>query len=103
MVLSATVRPMVGSLALYTTPMAPRPSSPTISYLPILCREVVVIFTYSGCLSSGGEETSGPLPPHGERQNLQFSKNSPLIQPRSMTVDSFDVTLVSSPRAESKQ
>src|SRR5213080_2067373 len=34
MVLTATVRPITGSTALYTTPMAPRPSSPTISYLP---------------------------------------------------------------------
>src|SRR5690242_21393113 len=34
MVFTATVRPMTGSTALYTIPMAPRPSSPTISYLP---------------------------------------------------------------------
>src|SRR5579864_9213549 len=36
MVFTATVRPMTGSTALYTIPMAPRPSSPTISYLPAL-------------------------------------------------------------------
>src|SRR5215472_15049900 len=34
MVLTATVRPMTGSTALKTIPIAPRPSSPTISYLP---------------------------------------------------------------------
>src|SRR5262245_37650157 len=49
MVLRATVRPMVGSLALYTTPMAPRPSSPMISYRPTVCRDMVVL-TLRGCL-----------------------------------------------------
>src|SRR4051812_44615032 len=33
-VLSATTRSMCGSTALYTTPIAPRPSTPWISYLP---------------------------------------------------------------------
>ena len=37
MVFSATKRPMKGSLPLYTTPMAPRPSSSMTSYLPIFC------------------------------------------------------------------
>src|SRR5215813_6165744 len=40
MVLRATVRPMVGSCALYTTPMAPRPNSPIISYLPTVWMDI---------------------------------------------------------------
>lgn len=35
-VFKATVRPTAGSRALKTLPIAPRPSSPTISYLPIV-------------------------------------------------------------------
>ena len=34
-ILMATSRPIWGSEALYTTPMAPRPSSSTMSYRPI--------------------------------------------------------------------
>ena len=39
MVFTATRRPMNGSRALKTTPMAPRPSSPRISYLPICFKD----------------------------------------------------------------
>src|SRR6266700_2009966 len=60
-VLRATVRPMVGSVALYTTPMAPRPSSPLISYLPTVWRDIigglVVALSLCGARALPGEET----------------------------------------------
>jgi hypothetical protein len=63
MVFSATMRPMSGSRALNTTPMAPRPSSRRISYLPIFfvafslasyCQKIGVamrFFNFSGLIS----------------------------------------------------
>jgi len=38
MVFSATIRLMTGSLARYTIPKAPRPNSPSSSYLPSFLR-----------------------------------------------------------------
>src|SRR5205085_2851401 len=46
MVLSATVRPMVGSVALYTTPMAPLPSSPVIWYRPIFSTDIAWVLPF---------------------------------------------------------
>src|SRR5690348_4323119 len=40
MVFNATTRPIVGSCALYTTPMAPRPNSPRISYLLMVWTDI---------------------------------------------------------------
>src|SRR5512142_286738 len=42
-VLMATVRSMCGSTALYTTPMAPLPRTPTTSYLPSRAGSVIVV------------------------------------------------------------
>src|SRR5882672_3860728 len=57
-VLRATVRPMVGSVALYTTPMAPRPSSPLISYLPTVWRDIIggycLVTLWHPCFAWGG-------------------------------------------------
>src|SRR5271155_1606450 len=48
MFLTATVRPMTGSTALYTTPMAPRPTSSIISYRPAFATKVIVVLQPSG-------------------------------------------------------
>src|SRR5882724_5015515 len=69
MVLTATVRPITGSTALYTTPIAPRPSSLTTSYLPAfvtvgivisICRQSKTALIRSGHASA---DTRVPYPP----------------------------------------
>src|SRR6516162_1405441 len=57
MLLMAIVRPMVGSWALYTTPIAPRPNSPTIWYRPICCTWIISFY------SSGNHARAFTLPP----------------------------------------
>src|SRR5215467_950970 len=58
MVFTATVRPITGSTALYTTPIAPRPSSPTISYLPAFA--TVSIFKPDGLCGHASADTEAP-------------------------------------------
>src|SRR5262249_13203095 len=63
---TATVRPMTGSTALYTMPIAPRPSSPTISYLPAfatvsICNRAVFRGHESACLRQAGRHPGALL------------------------------------------
>src|SRR2546430_7248425 len=80
MVLTATVRPITGSTALYTTPMAPRPSSPTISYLPAF---VTVGIVQSLCRpSKTALATQSPI----ERIGFRLWKAGNLTSPRTSIV-----------------
>src|SRR5437660_1506671 len=80
MVLTATVRPITGSTALYTTPMAPRPSSPTISYLPAF---VTVGIVQSLCRpAKTALATQSPI----ERIGFRLWKAGNLTSPRTSIV-----------------
>src|SRR5207302_9321716 len=76
-VLTPTVRPITGSTALYTTPMAPRPSSPTISYLPAF---VTVGIVQSLCRpAKTALATQSPI----ERIGFRFWKAGNLTSPQN--------------------
>src|SRR5277367_4318568 len=73
MVLTATVRPMTGSTALYTTPMAPRPTSSIISYRPAFATMVIVALQPSG--PRNGKNTLRLHPdPHFEQYPAYFQQ-----------------------------
>src|SRR5579859_762751 len=80
-VLSATVRPIVGSSALYTTPMAPRPSSPVISYLPTVCRDIMraLFLQLSGALACLGGETYQFTDTSSGGHTLRVNRKYPIL------------------------